>query len=79
MPVSEPEPQTGTVSLASTAGVTLVLLIASIVMLATCSRLLAPAASFEDRWPHEPFKFLDKHSHLPRAPLMPWWNESVIV
>jgi hypothetical protein len=81
MPASEPEPQTGTVSLASTALVTLALLIASVVMFTICMRLLTPAiATFEDRWPHEPFKFLDKRQgHLPRAPLMPWWVERVIV
>ena len=76
-----PAGKSGTVSLASTALVTLTLLVASTVMLATCSRLLAPAATFEQRWPDEEFKPFPQHNGhlLPRAPLMPWWIERVIV
>lgn len=32
--------------------------------------------TFRDRWPAQPFR---QHGHLPRAPLMPWWIERVIV
>ena len=75
-----PEPQEGTVSLAATSLVTLALLIATVVMFAVCLRLLAPAVSFSDRWPTDRFHpFTTHQGHLPRAPLMPWWVERVIV
>ena len=69
-----PAGKSGTVSLASTALVTLTLLAASTVMLATCSHLLAP--TFNDRWPVEEFKPFPQHNGhlLPRAPLSLWWH-----
>ena len=41
---------------------------------------LWPQPTFNDRWPTERFHpFISHQGQLPRAPLMPWWIERVIV